>query len=164
MDSNFRRQDFDIAGGFGKLDYLSDWEGIVRILSCLGLVATVLACQPPPSANDDRRSAKSVSPAADDEDPSTASRANFEARGLKWPLSVDEGTLGCTNEARWIEVSGVRYGVNGTASTDRGYAAIEPIWRVDEKMAKQLEKLGVPNEPPLRISIGDLIEEAGRLC
>ena len=34
----------------------------------------------------------------------------------------------------------------------------------DEEMAAQFKAAGVPNEPPLRINIGDLIEEAGRFC
>ncbi len=46
-----------------------------------------------------------------------ATRAGFEAKGLKWPLTVDSGTLGCDVNAVWFETAdGRRYGVNGTAS------------------------------------------------
>lgn len=97
-------------------------------------------------------------------DPRFVSRQDFERAGKRWPLTVEAGTLGCSEPARWIEVGGLRYGLNGFATEERGYKEIEPIWARDEEMAAQLKAASVPNEPPLRVNIGDLIEEAGRFC
>ena len=51
------------------------------------------------------------------------SRAAFEAAGKKWPLSVNEGFVGCTGTgARWFEErDGQPYGLNGLASVAQGY-------------------------------------------
>jgi hypothetical protein len=96
--------------------------------------------------------------------PALVSRAQFRERGLKWPLTVEEGKLGCTRLARWVEVNGSRYGLNGSASAREGYLDLFQIWAVDEKMAADLRAAGIPNEPPLRVNVGDMIEEAGRFC
>jgi hypothetical protein len=92
------------------------------------------------------------------------SRDDFQARGLKWPLTVEEGTLGCTDQARWIEVGGQQFGLNGTASEARGYRPLEAIWAIDKKMAAEFKANDIPNDPPVRINVGDMIEEAGKLC
>lgn len=133
--------------------------------------ALLLSCQAqdPTSTNEAIGAAASTSEAAssssgDTRTSSAVSRADFEARGLKWPLSVDQARLGCTDEARWAEVGGTRYGLNGTASVARGFAEVEPIWLEDEAMAENLKALGAPNDPPLRVNIGDMIVEAGKLC
>jgi hypothetical protein len=83
---------------------------------------------------------------------------------MRWPLTVNEGVLGCAGMVRWIEIGGARYGLNGFATVEQGYRKIEPIWAADQAMGAQLKAAGVPNDPPMRVSIGDMIEEAGRLC
>lgn len=105
-----------------------------------------------------------LAPETDGDDPAIVSRSEFEARGLKWPLTAENGRLGCTRLARWIEVNEVRYGLNGSASEREGYMDLSAIWAVDEKMAADLRKAGIPNEPPLRVNVGDMIEEAGKFC
>ena len=90
-----------------------------------------------------------------------ATRADFEARGLDWPLTVDSGRLGCTKLARWIEVEGMKYGLNGIATEGRGYREIEAIWRIDERTADQFIEAGVE---PLKINIGDMSEQASLFC
>ena len=98
-----------------------------------------------------------------------ATRADFNAQELKWPLTVDQARLGCTNNSRWAEVDGVKYALNGRAR-GQGYEPVEAIWRVDEAMTQlireELENRGVSsaNEPPVRVDIGDMIAEAGKLC
>lgn len=97
-------------------------------------------------------------------DEGAVSRTDFQTRGLTWPLTVEEGRIGCTRLARWVESGGVRYGLNGSASKREGYADLSDIWALDEEMAEQLRQAGVPNDPPLRINVGDMIEEAGKFC
>ncbi len=127
--------------------------------------ALAVSCKPAPQKVDAQPTQTRVTQqSTDDGDPATASQAEFEARGLKWALTKPAGTLGCSAEARWIEIDGIRYGLNGTASEARGYAPLEPIWSIDSKMAADLKAAGLPNDPPLRVSIGDLIAEAGKLC
>lgn len=112
----------------------------------------------------DRSRQSATSPVRTSASPTAiVSRMDFEKRGLKWPLAVEEASLGCTDQSRWVHVDGKRYALNGTAK-GHGYAPLEPIWAVDRKMAEMLEKAGAPNEPPLRVSVGDMIEEAGKLC
>lgn len=91
-----------------------------------------------------------------------ATRKDFEARHLKWPLTVDAGTLGCEGKAVWFEADGKRYAVNGAAASR--FAAIDPIWAYDEKMATDLRGAGAPDIAPVRISIGDLIDEGLKRC
>lgn len=91
------------------------------------------------------------------------SRSGFERKGLDWPLTVAEGYLGCTKLSRWVKVGGVKYGLNGSSS-ERGFKEIEPIWQIDQEMADNLEALGAPNDPPIRVNIGDMISEAGKYC
>lgn len=90
-------------------------------------------------------------------------RDQFESRGLKWPLTVDHAELGCTKLSRWAEVDGVKYALNGIAE-GQGYRKIDPVWQVDERMAEMLKEAGAENDPPIRVSIGDMLEEAGRHC
>lgn len=98
-----------------------------------------------------------------------STRADFESRDLDWPLTADQARLGCTDTSRWAEVGGVKYALNGRAK-GQGYRPIEPVWRIDEEMTQMIrdefERRGVSaeGEPPVRIDIGDMIEEAGKLC
>ena len=99
----------------------------------------------------------------------TATREDFESRGLKWPLTATSARLGCTKTSRWAEVEGVKYALNGRARS-QGYEPTEPIWRIDEEMTRmireEIERIGgnADDEPPMMIDLGDMIKEAGRLC
>lgn len=99
-----------------------------------------------------------------EDDPAAVSRDGFEAKGLLWPLTVNEGRLGCTQMARWVEVDGKRYGLNGIATEERGYAELEQIWSVNKEMMQQLKEAGATEGPTIRISVGDMISEAGAFC
>lgn len=58
-------------------------------------------------------------------------KVNFEARGLVWPLTVEEAYIGCDKGLLlWIAVDGEKYGLNGTA-IDWGYPSFRPFWRDD---------------------------------
>ena len=95
--------------------------------------------------------------------PPNASKADFERRGLKWPLTVSAGYLGCEGSAVWFATpDGTTYAVNGAASGR--YKPIEPIWSADQKMMGELKAAGAGRGPTLRINIGDLIEEGRKLC
>jgi hypothetical protein len=71
------------------------------------------------------------------------SRAEF---GAKWPLTVDDGVLACTNNAVTFTQGGAVYAVNGRAKGRTGYLPIEPIWQtqaLDLKFTK-LERVPEP--------------------
>lgn len=147
--------------------------GIAVALSSLLLVA-ISQCSPNEQASSniqDTAAANSRTTPSSENDgesdrsnPAAASRAGFEARSLSWPLTVPNGTLGCTAMARWVAVSGTKYGLNGMARERDGYAPLEKIWAIDEKMMSDLKAVGGSDGPVVRISVGDMIEEAGKLC
>lgn len=92
-------------------------------------------------------------------------KSDFETAGLRWPLTVESGQIGCDGNAYWFQsADGTKYGLNGFASNDAGYAAIEPIWSVDEKMMSELRAAGVNDGVVLRVNIGDMIREAEKAC
>lgn len=95
------------------------------------------------------------------------SRAEFEAAGKKWPLSVDGGFVGCTGTgARWFETrDGQRFGLNGLASSRNGYEDIKPIW-LENKEFNELMTVenGGPPTTTIRISIFDLSQAAAAHC
>jgi hypothetical protein len=131
-----------------------------RLSGCgLAGILALIGCDAPTSNQSSHRAANATVP-----DMAVASKASFEARGERWPLTVSSGTLGCTGDARWIEVDGVRYGLNGFATAARGYRDIESIWAFDEEMARQMTEAGAGEAPATRINIGELIQAAGRLC
>jgi hypothetical protein len=71
------------------------------------------------------------------------SRAEF---GDKWPLTVSDGVLACTNNAVTFTHGGRTYAVNGRARGSKKYPEIEPIWQtqpLDLKFDK-LERLPEP--------------------
>jgi hypothetical protein len=81
------------------------------------------------------------------------SRAEFEADGRTWPLTVDSGTLSCEPVNRVIfTAGGTTYSVNGTAKGAHQWADIDPIWADDGS--------GLD----LKVGIGDLIEAGLALC
>lgn len=94
----------------------------------------------------------------------TASKADFEARGLTWPLTVEQGRLGCDGLARYVEVDGRKYGLNGFATAAKGYSELEPIWRWDEAHNRRIKSLTSEPVTQLRVSIGDMLGETERLC
>ena len=95
--------------------------------------------------------------------PPNAIKADFERRGLAWPLSVNAGYLGCDGNAVWFAtLDGVAYAVNGVA--DRRYKRIEPIWLANQKMMAELKAAGASAGSTIRIDIGDLIQEGLKLC
>ena len=95
--------------------------------------------------------------------PPNATEAEFQGRGLKWPLSVNAGYLGCEGSAVWFATpGGVTYAVNGAAHGR--YKPIEPIWLTDQKMMNELKAAGASGGPTLRVNIGDLIQEGLKLC
>lgn len=93
-------------------------------------------------------------------------KASFEEAGLRWPLTVNQARLGCDGMALYVTVGdGTRYGLNGLASEEAGYAKVEPIWAVDEDTMKEFESVGGGGEvPTIRINIGDMIDEAQKQC
>ncbi|HEX8300156.1 hypothetical protein [Sphingomonas sp.] len=92
-----------------------------------------------------------------------ATKAEFEKRGLKWPLSAEAGYLGCDGNAVWFATAdGTTYAVNGAAHGR--YKPIEPIWSIDQKMMRELKAAGAGGGSPARINIGDLIQEGLKLC
>ena len=148
------------AGEIGMGDFM-------RFTCSLALCAALASCgpvpqSPQPSASD-AVTPQTVPTGAANLARSHVTRADFESRGLKWPLTVDAGELGCTDLSRWVRVNGKQYGLNGTAQ-GHGYSDIEPIWRPDEAMAQALKAAGGTDEPPTKVSIGDMISEAGKYC
>lgn len=82
-------------------------------------------------------------------------KIDFESRGLIWPLSVDEGYIGCDVKGSlqpiWFKVNdGTKYAVNGAA--ERLYEEIDPIWANN------------PRFEDLKLDIGDLIKEGIKAC
>lgn len=94
------------------------------------------------------------------------SRTEFEGAGLVWPVSVERGEVGCTDLAAWFRTANGRtYGLNGFASTERGYADLEPIW-LEDGVANAAWRENTGTEPtyPTRLSIGDLLDRANGFC
>ena len=139
----------------------------MRLTCSLALCAALSSCGPVQQSQQasalDKIAAQTVPTGAAKTGRSQVTRADFESRGLKWPLTVDAGELGCTDLSRWVRVNGKQYGLNGTAQ-GHGYSDIEPIWRPDEAMAKALKAAGATDEPPTKVNIGDMISEAGNYC
>ncbi|MEM6474878.1 MAG: hypothetical protein AAF687_01795 [Pseudomonadota bacterium] len=98
------------------------------------------------------------------DDPALVSRESFDAEGLAWPLTVESGRLGCTKLARWVEADGKKYGLNGLADAQGGYAELEDIWAIDEPMMARLKEVGASGEQTVRISIGDMSNKAEAFC
>ncbi len=91
--------------------------------------------------------------------------ADFARAGLKWPLTVEQGSIGCDGMSYWFKTNdGTAYALNGMATQSGGYQPIEPIWAEDEKMMTELRNAGVADGTTLRINIGDMIQEAFKLC
>ena len=89
--------------------------------------------------------------------------------GEKWPFTVSEGLLKCSQNEVTFVTGGVAYAVNGSAAA-AGFADIEPIWKYNIKMLEELagvykktvEEMKV--ESPIRISIGPIIKKGLALC
>lgn len=92
-------------------------------------------------------------------------KAEFEQAGLQWPLTVGRGRVGCDGMALWFRSEdGVTYGLNGVANGSGRYAEIEPIWAENAKLMGEIRAAGLPEGPTIRVNIGDLINEASKVC
>jgi hypothetical protein len=92
-------------------------------------------------------------------------KAEFEQAGLKWPLTIDRGRVGCDGMALWFRSEdGVTYGLNGVANGSGRYAEIEPIWAENAKLMGEIRAAGLPKRPTIRVNIRDLINEASKVC
>lgn len=75
-----------------------------------------------------------------------------EAIGWQWPLTVEEGTLRCENDAVvFTDPDGNEWAVNGQAVTV-GYNEIDPIW------------LDNPDLDGAKLDIGPLISYGRQFC
>ena len=91
--------------------------------------------------------------------------------GAKWPFTVSSGTLNCSPPSVvTFRANGRTYAVNGMASS-RGYAAIEPIWKLDDTIAAQYAKIkGITvaaaraEVGTMRVSISPIIQAGLALC
>ena len=141
----------------------------MRQVVVLAICGALLACNSRPQEHGGNKPATEL--ASSDTQPSGSvvampahvTRADFEIRGLKWPLTVNEAELGCSQLSRWVLVNNKRYGLNGTAG-GQGYADLDPIWKNDEAMEKALKAAGATNEPPTKVSVSDMSEAAARFC
>lgn len=94
-------------------------------------------------------------------------RASFEAVGKKWPLSVDDGFVGCTSfGARWFQTLDDRvFGLNGLASRADGFEEIKQIWLENDAFNKRMTaENGEPPVTPYRVSMFDLGQVAAARC
>jgi hypothetical protein len=99
------------------------------------------------------------------------SRSDFERSGRVWPLTVDQGRVGCSKarngqDAIWFETTaGVRYAIGSWAIAHGGYLDLKPIWAEDVAFNDRTASI-FPEEPrgQVRLNIGDLRDEASKLC
>lgn len=92
-------------------------------------------------------------------EPGFVSRDDF---GSDWPLTVDQGTLDCTegpqvggaglDAVTFTAPGGTTYAVNGAAKTVTNYPEIDPIWASD------------PSGTSPKMGIGPLIDKGLELC
>jgi hypothetical protein len=64
----------------------------------------------------------------------------------KWPFSIGNGTLGCTDAAVVFRHDGKTYALNDAARS-RGFAIVDPIWR--------WQASGLPRDPLRKLSQED---------
>ncbi|MFA9432935.1 MULTISPECIES: hypothetical protein [unclassified Egicoccus] len=88
--------------------------------------------------------------------------------GDSWPLTIEGGWLRYEPAGRAIfrTPDGDEYALNGMAST-AGYAEIEPIWRFNDQLNREIEEAHRKLSPDddyepqkLRVNIGPLIRDA----
>lgn len=94
--------------------------------------------------------------------PFNATRTDFQTRGTQWPLTIEEGWVGCENGAVWFMApTGKVYAVNGLAESV--YEDITPIWAEDVSRSEIREprKRGAPIA---RLNIGGLTAEGLKSC
>ncbi|NBB65871.1 hypothetical protein GVN18_42160 [Pseudomonas sp. ODNR1LW] len=122
----------------------------------IALIVGVASCDTPPAASP------------------VVTREGFIAAGKVWPVTVENGEVGCTPnkihrdaDALWFRgPDNVVYGLNSYASVQNGYADLEPIWLEDEKANAEVEAAfpGQKLAEPRRLAIGDLAERAREIC
>lgn len=93
----------------------------------------------------------------------SVSRADFERENKIWPLTVERARVGCDGLDKWVEVDGVRYGINGYAR-QHGLPGMEPVWRVDEEAEAMLRSAGDNNLFKPRVSDLALNQAAEVYC
>jgi hypothetical protein len=92
--------------------------------------------------------------------------------GEKWPFTISEGIVKCTEYGGVVfQANSKVYALNGTAkmhSDEYGYANVEEIWAVDEKMVQAMKDNGYSKEEierlKIRKSIGPIIDAGLELC
>lgn len=93
--------------------------------------------------------------------PSPSTRHVSAADITPWPFSVREGTLRCgLNGVTFQPDGGVIYAVNGRAKGSGKYqelTAADPLWLNDTST-------GVDLNPPLKVSVGAVIDAGLKLC
>lgn len=135
---------------------------IVSILS-----AFLISCSSPSDQSSSQRVQESEEIVSSTEKKLTA--LDF---GEKWPFTISEGIVKCTGYGGVVfEANGKVYALNGTAkmhSEEYGYANVEEIWAVDEKMVQAMKENGYSKEEierlKTRINIGPIIGAGRELC
>lgn len=102
----------------------------LRPLSAAAMLIAVIACGQPEG--------------------SEVSKVEFERSGLVWPLTVQQGRVGCSGLETWFEWNGTKYGLNGFATPAKGYRELEIIW--------------LTADPGPRANLGDLMSVADEQC
>ena len=94
--------------------------------------------------------------------------------GAKWPFTVSGGRLECINNAVIFHAGEKAYAVNGVAK-QKGYSAIEVIWKEDPSFFKMAEEIAKSENKavkevinamgsPTRINIGPILDRGLALC
>jgi hypothetical protein len=88
-----------------------------------------------------------------DDDPGAVSKADFEADGRIWPLTVESGAVACESGTEIVfTAEGTTYAVNGSALASGQWPEIDAIWADDS---------GIPGA---KLNISDLITAGQSLC
>lgn len=87
------------------------------------------------------------------------SRAEFEAQGMVWPLTVEEAIVGCYPPGlMWVKANRRRYALTGAGKANYMYKPIEEIWIENTGQALADN----PGQP--RVPIRDVFELSKSLC
>ncbi len=101
--------------------------------------------------------------------PQAIDKATFEKRGDRWPFTIDHGRVGCSGdsptEEYWFEgPDGARFGLNGLATQDKGYADLNSVWLFDDTTNAELNSGRAGSGAHFRIDIGPMIDAAKAAC
>lgn len=139
-----------------------------KAILIVSILAAFLICCTSPS---DQSSSQSVQE-SEETVSTTEKKLTALDFGEKWPFTISEGMVKCTEYGGVVfEANGKVYALNGTAqmhSDEYGYANVEEIWAVDEKMIQAMKDNGYSKEEierlKTRISIGPIIDVGLELC